>query len=59
MTKDIQSKSTPPFKLKAKQGKNIQFINMKQFDFSPETMIIERVINQKNVFKVHAILEKK
>lgn len=57
----VQSKlyvrSTPVFKLRQKDGKNIQGINIKrQFGFVPEVLIFERLMTGKNEFVVRAIL---
>lgn len=53
----IQLRSTPPFKLKDKVGRSYQFINLKrQFGFTPEVIIIEKVQNHTNVIIVRAIL---
>lgn len=50
-------RSTPPFKLRQKDGKHIQGINIaKQFGFMPEVLIFERLLIGKNEFVVRAIL---
>lgn len=54
---EVQVKSTPQFKLKARSGKNIVIIDMKKhFDFIPDRLIVEQVIGAKNTFVVRAIL---
>ena len=53
-------RSTPPFKLKQKDGRNIQGINIKrQFGFVPEVLIFERLMTGKNEFVVRALLTEK
>lgn len=54
---NLMVRSTPHFKLQAKDGKNIQGINLrKQFGFDPEIIILERLITEKNTFVVRAML---
>ena len=54
---ELRAKTTIPFKLKPKAGKQFQIISMKsQFGFMPDTIIVERLIGQKNMFVVRAIM---
>jgi hypothetical protein len=56
---DIQVRSTPPFKLKDKESRRYQGINLvKQFGFVPETIIIEKVQGYNNTIVVRAVLTK-
>lgn len=50
----VQVRRSPVFKLKAKFGKNLQFINIKDFGFIPEKLVFERVDN--NHFRINALL---
>jgi|GEM_PF-6618844 len=57
MSDELRVKTTPAFKLKDKQGKQFQFINLhKQFGFLPEVIIVEKVQGVKNAFIVRAVL---
>lgn len=54
---ELQVKTSPPFRLKDRVGKNFQVMNIrKQFGFVPETIIIERMIGTKDVIVVRAVL---
>jgi hypothetical protein len=50
----VQVRRSPVFKLKAQFGKNLQFINLKDFGFIPEKLVFERVDN--NHFRINALL---
>lgn len=53
-------KITPYFKISKKQGKNFQLINLKkQFDFTPDILIIERMLYKHNIIRVIAIKDNK
>lgn len=53
----VRVKTTPPFKLKDKQGRNWQGINLlKQFGFLPETIIVEKLPGVTNGLIVRAVL---
>lgn len=53
----LMVRSTPIFKLRTKEGKNIQGINLaQQFGFSPQVLIFERLLEGKNEFVVRAII---
>ena len=55
--KEIRVRNTPPFKLKDKQGRNYQGINLKkQFGFLPEVIIIEKLPGHHDTVFVRAIL---
>jgi len=50
-------RNTPVFRLKPKEGRHFQAIDLKkQFGFLPEVVVFERLVNQKNLFVVRAIL---
>ena len=50
----VQVRRSPVFKLKARFGKNLQVVNLKDFGFIPERLIFERVDN--NHFRINALL---
>jgi len=53
----VRFKSTPYFKLKDKQKRNFQVINLaKQFGFAPEVIIIEKLAGHNNALVVRAVL---
>jgi len=55
--KRLQFRSTPPFKLKDKNNRGFQVINLKnQFGFTPEVIVIEKVPGQTNLLVVRAIV---
>lgn len=54
---DIQVRRTGSFKLKDKENRNYQAINLiKQFGFLPEVIIIEKEQGRSNAFRVLAVL---
>lgn len=54
--KDIEFIDTPAFKLKDKQHRNYQAINLqRQFGFIPEVIIVEKMPRSNNVLRVRAI----
>ena len=55
---EIRFRTTLPFKLKDRpRQRNYQAIHLvKQFGFTPEVIIIEKVIGKNNAFMVRAIL---
>lgn len=54
---DVRVKNTPIFKLKDKERRRFQAINLKnQFGFVPEVIIIEKVPGMNNGLIVRAIL---
>ena len=53
----VELKSLPSLKLKNKQGRNYQAINLKQaFGFSPEVIVIQKVANTNNRIIVSAVM---
>lgn len=50
----IRVRSSREFKLKPKDGKNVQVIHIKDFGFVPDTLIFERKNN--NWFVISAVL---
>ena len=54
---DIKVRNTPPFKLKDREGRNLQVINLKkQFGFLPEVIVVEKIPRENNVLFVRAVL---
>lgn len=54
---DVRVRTTPPFKLKDKESRKYQGINLKkQFGFIPEVIIIEKVQGYNNTMVVRAVL---
>jgi hypothetical protein len=50
-------KSTPAFKLKDRNGRDVQFIDLKkQFGFIPDVICIQKVKGSNNGMMVHAVL---
>lgn len=58
MKKDnIEIKSTPIFKLKDRDGRDYQVINLnKQFGFIPDVIIVQKVKGQNNKLVVGAVM---
>ena len=53
----IRVRNTPPFKLKDKEGRRFQAINLvKQFGFVPETIIVEKMVGVTNGLIIRAVL---
>lgn len=53
----VRVRNTPWFKLRKEQGRNFQAMNLKkQFGFTPEVIVIERMAGRNNVICVRAIL---
>lgn len=52
----IRVRSTPPFKLKDKVGRNYQVLKLMDFGFLPEVLIIEKVPRESNTIVIRAIL---
>lgn len=57
---DYEIVNTPEFRLKAKLGKNIRIIELKNaFGSAPDLIAVERVVGKKNVFRLRAFIKKK
>jgi hypothetical protein len=54
--KDWKIRSSPIFKLKDKERRNMVIIHLKDFGFIPETIIVSKVRNSNNKMQVHAVL---
>lgn len=46
---------TPPFKLKSEEGKNKQVINVADMGFVPDTIVIEKLLTEKNMFVIYGL----
>ncbi len=60
MYDDYEIVNTPEFRLKAKLGKNVRIIELKNaFGSEPDLIAVERVVGKKNVFRLRAFIKKK
>lgn len=54
--KELRVRNSPEFKLKDKAGRQYTIVNLKDFGFLPERIIIEKTYGRSNTFIIRAIL---
>lgn len=52
----LRVRTSPPFKLKDKAGRNFKVLRLRDFGFLPETIIIEKVPRESNTLVIRAVL---